>query len=198
MCLVANFHCWRALTMLPVMHGRTALPTLAGTPQCGGGCPDYSSDPNNCGSCGVVCPAFSHCESGTCRCNAGELAAQRTSELRAGLELPQGTKQCANLCSSCRATVAKQSHLDFLCPATDMPSAGKEPCVGRCDINFATDNNNCADTDHRLAPLAPACNACPLAHAPSSCLGCRWRVWLGVLPHTKVLPRLMHAAQPHC
>ncbi|ATB49180.1 EGF domain-containing protein [Corallococcus macrosporus DSM 14697] len=34
--------------------------------QCGAQCVNVSSDPNNCGACGVVCPVSKHCWEGTC------------------------------------------------------------------------------------------------------------------------------------
>ena len=50
------------------------LPARAGSPQkcaagqvnCGSACADVSTDPHNCGSCGVVCQPGQECVSGAC------------------------------------------------------------------------------------------------------------------------------------
>ncbi len=47
----------------------TLMPQLC-TP-CGNDCIDVSSDPNNCGACGVVAGALGHCMNGKVACSAG-------------------------------------------------------------------------------------------------------------------------------
>ena len=39
---------------------------------CGWGCQDVTSDPNNCGECLVTCSAGFTCMEGGCTCPAGE------------------------------------------------------------------------------------------------------------------------------
>lgn len=46
--------------------GACACP--AGRTECGGQCVDLENDPNNCGSCGKVCPNFKKCSGGLCLC----------------------------------------------------------------------------------------------------------------------------------
>src|SRR5262245_47210295 len=46
----------------------------AGLDSCGTACVDKSSDPQNCGECGVHCQAGQECSGGSCSC-IGSLAA---------------------------------------------------------------------------------------------------------------------------
>ena len=70
----------------------------AGAPPCG----DTASDPNNCGSCGNVCPASSVCQAGAC-----ENVAESLTGLR--WELP-----CTNSGNPCTTTASGASASEVL------------------------------------------------------------------------------------
>src|SRR5580704_11366105 len=42
-----------------------------GIPNCNGACPDYQTDSNNCGKCGIKCPSYTTCQGGMCLCPGG-------------------------------------------------------------------------------------------------------------------------------
>jgi sulfatase modifying factor 1 len=81
--------------------------TEAGTPDagrcltasCNGACVDEQTDPDNCGTCGMMCPAGEICQSGTCgnppSCAPGGLGMTNcgdgTQSCCASLEVPGGT-----------------------------------------------------------------------------------------------------------
>jgi hypothetical protein len=58
-------------TLEPSCFSEGCGPNHFGKPElcCGGFCIDVWNDESNCGTCGVVCPAGSRCENGTCLVN---------------------------------------------------------------------------------------------------------------------------------
>lgn len=87
-------------------HAKQCCGTMSGC--CGGTCTDLSSDRNNCGSCGKVCPPTQVCSGGQCGCPPGR------------------TKLCNGTCviSSCASSGCPNG-----CTCTQDEAAGNYYCA---------------------------------------------------------------------
>jgi hypothetical protein len=65
---------------------------------CAGACTNTASDPNNCGTCGTVCPSGTVCSAGTCvACPSGQVACGNTcTDLSSD---PSNCGACGNVCT---------------------------------------------------------------------------------------------------
>ena len=79
-----------------------------GTTNCGAGCVDFQTDPNNCGTCGNTCGADETCCSGEC------------------LDSLTDTQHCGNCGNSCGAS---QSCQNGQCVAAPAPPAPPPPIL---------------------------------------------------------------------
>jgi len=105
-------------------------------------------DPNNCGGCGIKCPAGDKCENGKCICDVG----------------PDG---CG--CLSFATDVENCGSCGFKCPGIDQGGNGKRTCIGghcgyECADGYADCNNDHSDgceTNLRRDPQH--CGSCTVA-----------------------------------
>jgi hypothetical protein len=113
-----------------------------GATLCNGVCTQTDFDPNNCGTCGTVCPTGQLCSTGVC-----------------GITCVGGTTQCGDLCVDTQSSNANCGSCGNACATGQVCSngvcgltcvGGTTSCNGTC-VNTANDPANCG-----------ACNtACP-------------------------------------
>src|SRR5580692_11861199 len=53
--------------------GTSGSSCVAGQTPCGDTCVDVTTDPMNCGACGIPCSKGQSCQGGTCQCQSGML-----------------------------------------------------------------------------------------------------------------------------
>lgn len=106
---------------------------------CGGNCTDLTSDQNNCGGCGVVCPGVTHCINGVCSCPFGSSPCYNPTT---------GVGYCANLtsdsnnCGGCGVVCgAGTVCLNGACVLNCTAPKGTL-CNGGC-VDVSTDPLNC-------------------------------------------------------
>ncbi len=142
---------------------------------------NLGNDPNNCGTCGMVCPGLQTCESGVC-----------------GLSCPKGTADC-NMpqlpTDTCQTTLGTNKNCNFCGDTCALPNSNSQctevngvgtcnlgtclPGYANCDsivtngceVNTNTDANNCNSCGN-ACPYGPnstaVCNAgvCGLVCSP--------------------------------
>ena len=131
------------------------------------------SDPNNCGSCGHVCPAGVACLDGTCGC-------------------PTGLTQCDGFCADLQHDIYNCKTCGNVCP--ELPDGGPPPphmlytCDGECGVLAC--ENGWADCDKVKA------NGCEVnvGHDAKNCGACGKQCQSG---QTCAVP-LIGAAVPTC
>ncbi len=110
---------------------------------CPGGCVNLSSDPNNCGSCGITCGAGGACTDGTCICVGGlsicglGCVNLQTSDSNCG--------RCGQSCFSgatCMAGVCT-------CPGSGLTACGYDGCV-----DLQTSASDCGSCGNSCGPGA--------------------------------------------
>ncbi|MFH2011003.1 MAG: hypothetical protein ABI333_30670 [bacterium] len=115
------------LVVLVPLSACTSDPASPCETECDGLCVDTSSDPLNCGGCGIMCNGGTECIAGSCTCPTGLVRCgtlcvdTQTSNEHCG--------GCDNACSGLRSCDVGQ------CECPD----GQEFCYGVADISFSTD-----------------------------------------------------------
>ena len=164
------------------------LPTV----MCGGGCVDLSTDPNNCGACGTVCPD-GVCEGGTCAPVQVVLAA---SYPWSSASTVADLSSDPNNCGACGTVCADGS----LCRGRSV--LGHRPRLRRPPVKCAAYVSTSAATRTTVARVAPSAGRrlrgwnLPLVHVdigcvlPTSCASVcvptsaateqLWRLWHGL------------------
>ncbi|MHB1845509.1 MAG: DUF1565 domain-containing protein [Deltaproteobacteria bacterium] len=135
-------------------------PCGAGLSQCGGGCSDLQSDPNNCGVCGTLCPApvgaTPACASGAC-----------------AFVCPTGLTGCGNGCVDPSSDPANCGSCGVSCPKGELCSrsacaevcaTGELACDGGCVTPIA-DPKNCGG----CGVLCPQGQGCVAGHCQTVC-----------------------------
>jgi len=98
---------------------------------------DRASDPENCGTCGNVCPTGSDCVAGTCTCPEGE---------RFCADTESGAQECADIerseehCGACGETCAQGASCRS--GACECDETGQTVCSDVC-VDLETDEDNC-------------------------------------------------------
>ena len=157
--------------------GRCSLTCAASLATCGGGdagadaggtqrCADLSTDNNNCGACGTLCPAGQRCLDRRCQvtCSVGQTTCNGVCR-----DLQTDNLNCGACGTTCAAgTTCSAGVCVVSC------SASLTQCSGTC-VNLQTDNANCGNCGLACAPgqvcsrgtCATSC-ATTLATCPSS------------------------------
>ena len=104
----------------------------SGQAECGGGCIDITSDPANCGGCGVPCGPEQRCADRRCECLADLDACGASC-----VELSSDVSHCGACDNACSAVCAMGACADS-CPA------GTTTCGGSC-ADLSTSNAHCGE-----------------------------------------------------
>ncbi len=131
-------------------------------------CASLSKDPNNCGSCGDVCPTGQGCASGVCACpvSTPELCGAAPNTFCTNTASDSANcGSCGHLCAAgqicngsgvCTETCAADAGF-----STCQPDGGSPYCA-----NLSQDSNNCGSCG-TVCPTAQSCSssacACPVA-----------------------------------
>lgn len=100
---------------------RTPTQTLTcpdGKSRCGSTCVDKTSDNNNCGVCGNVCPSDATCIGGICTCATGQTLMCVTSSC------PAGEIACGGTCTDPNTDPNHCGGCGTVCPSADTCAAG--------------------------------------------------------------------------
>lgn len=123
---------------------------------------DVSSDPANCGACGVRCGAGRTCCGGSCV----DLGTDVTSCGTCGRACGAGVSCCGGACVNTTSDALNCGACGRTCPGTTS-------CCGGTCVELGTDSNNCGACGRMCAsgerccgrvcavPTAPACTGCP-------------------------------------
>lgn len=130
-----------------------------GEASCGGACIDVTSDPANCGGCGIACGPDQRCADGRCECVVSLDACGA-----ACVELSSDPMHCGACDNACAALCAMGRCVDR-CPA------GTTECDGAC-ADLSSSAAHCGACDRPCAP-GEACTegACSCAEGYERCGG---------------------------
>lgn len=121
----------------------------AGVAMCSSQCIDSSSDPRNCGGCGVQCATGASCQEGQCTCPFGTVQCGGVCRTSDYFESNQNCGTCGNACgggSACNGG-------ECVCPG------GDTFCSGACrgDAYFESSSSNCGTCGNTCTILGEAC-----------------------------------------
>jgi hypothetical protein len=137
-----------------------------GQVRCNGVCVDISSDPNNCGACGVVCESGA-CFNGTCQelCGFGDEAVVcGPCEYCAGLKHPICAPCGPENCHTCIAGICQKLCTDCeSCSGSDLDEDGNPTCQPNCPdpctVCVFTEGETPAENSITCNPVV-ACGRC--------------------------------------
>ncbi len=138
-------------TNTPVATNTPTCPL--GQTNCGGSCVDTTTDANNCGGCGTVCPAVSNgtagCLNGTCgvgSCNAGfadcDLSPANGCETNISSNVFD-CGSCGHVCSLPNATAGCTSGTCIVASCNPGFANCDANSANGCEVSLNTDANNC-------------------------------------------------------
>jgi len=180
-CSQCGFQCATGDTC--VQGNCTAPANCDGGPVCTGleqcckmGCTDIDTDPNNCSSCGNVCPANNTCIAGVCtpnaNCNGGPVCTGVNQCCAAGCtNIDTDTSNCGSCGNACGAGAMCLGGVCQIPPSCHggPVCTGTETCCGQGCTDTTTDPINCGACN---SPC-PTGNACVggVCKAPTTCNG---------------------------
>lgn len=149
------------------------------------GCETRLTSPENCGSCGVVCPAAVNatalCQSGQCHLDCAKGFADCDGNLETGCE--QSVVNDRSNCGACgRACADREDCVAGVC-TTAICETGRADCNGiasdGCEVNLTSDVNHCGGcaATCALANATPACSggSCVISHCDTGYADCNGR-----------------------
>ena len=175
-------------------HGATADEELDGStpldaksessvPDGAVGCGNTQTNPQNCGTCGHVCPSGSTCNAGVCACTKGEVCANACIDTQTDAK---NCGTCGNVCTggssvwSCvagKCTVGcsgSQTACNSVCVDTSSDKANCGTCGNACGAAEQCCGGGCKNTTNDNTNCGTCGNACTNGQTctNSSCTAC--------------------------
>ena len=119
---------------------------------CGSECVDFKTNAKHCGNCETVCSSGQKCAAGKCVCSL----TGTTQCGNACIDLTGDAKNCGKCANECKAPANASAKCDsstcgFTC-TTDFKDCNAKPDDG-CEINTASDKDNCGDCKKPCMPI---------------------------------------------
>jgi hypothetical protein len=140
---------------------------------CGGTCPDISTDPLNCGGCGHQCSASEVCFNSKCKCRTGFTQCPPMGSTFACVDTQHDASHCG-VCTTACSGGGNDKCSAGVC-THDCPGGTQLCGDGGCYTQAQLDSDpvNCGTCDHKCQPNE-ACvgGTCGQYFVPGSCVTC--------------------------
>jgi hypothetical protein len=128
---------------------------------CDGRCMDIANNPENCGSCGHVCPTGQSCSGGTCSSGVPGIPAtpgipitSTTSGIPGSLSCTSGQTNCYGSCVDLLSDTGHCGTCNTKC------ASGKVCSAGSCTISCSAGQNNCGGSCINTQTSSQHCGKC--------------------------------------